>query len=141
MKRNILLCLSLAAVWNFACQSGHNTTQEQKSDTVTLDSTAFTSDINGKTVTLYTLKNEQGMTVYLTNFGARIVGLHVPNKEGIPTDVVLGFTKASAYHNPEEPYFGTIVGPFGNRIAKGTFSLGENTYKLPQNNGVNTLHG
>jgi len=100
----------------------------------------FPSVIEGKAVSLYTLKNDQ-MTVRLTDFGARIVSLEVPDRDGKPTDVVLGFAKADDYHNPEEPYYGPIVGPFANRIANGRFSIGDSVYTLPANNGPNTLHG
>lgn len=105
------------------------------------DSVQFSSKIDNQQVNLYTLHNKKGMRVLLTNFGARIVAAYVPGKDGKLTDVVLGFSKATDYNNPEEPYFGTIVGPFGNRIAKGTFTLNGKTYKLPTNNGPNTLHG
>lgn len=145
MKSNIKLLLGLLVMANLSCQQGtKKTTENTQTANATaslLDSDNFSSVINGKTASLYTLKNEKGMTVYLTNFGARIVGLEVPDKDGKSTDVVLGFTKAMDYHNPDEPYFGPIVGPFGNRIAKGKFSIGDSTYTLPTNNGPNTLHG
>src|SRR5690606_9361490 len=65
----------------------------------------------------------------------------VPDKDGTLRDVVLGFDQASLYNNPDEPFFGTIVGPFGNRIANGKFTLDGQTYNLPVNNGPNKLHG
>ena len=105
------------------------------------DSTTFAAEIHGKPVSLYHLKNENGMEVAFTNFGARIVSLIVPNKEGERYDVVLGFDKATDYNNPQEPYFGPVVGPFGNRIANGRFTLDGIEYELPTNNGPNTLHG
>ncbi|MHC8947752.1 aldose epimerase family protein [Sphingobacterium hungaricum] len=116
-------------------------TQDSISSVSALDSASFSETIDGKAANLYTIKNSSGAEVHLTNFGARIVGLLVPDKDGKLTDVVLGFNKASSYNNPEEPYFGTIVGPFGNRIAKGKFTLDGKTYTLPTNNGLNTLHG
>lgn len=81
------------------------------------------------------------MQVQLTNFGARVVSIIVPDKDNRPTDVALGFKTAKAYSNPEEPYFGTVVGPFANSIAKGKFTLDGTTYQLETNNGPNTLHG
>lgn len=120
-----------------ACQNNPKKTDQE----VLLDATEFASTIDGKEATLFTLHNEKGMTVYLTNFGARLVGLEVPDKEGKATDVVLGFRKASDYHNPQEPFFGPIVGPFGNRIAGGKLTIGGETYQLSVNNGPNTLHG
>lgn len=120
-----------------SCQ---NTGQEAPVE-MHMDTTAFSSQIDGKEAKLYVLKNTNGVQVYLTNFGARIVGLWVPDRDGKLTDVVLGFDRAEAYHNPDEPFFGPIVGPFGNRIAGGEFSLGDETYQLAVNNGPNTLHG
>ncbi|WP_156305669.1 aldose epimerase family protein [Sphingobacterium endophyticum] len=130
----------------FACQQPTKQTAENGADSAhsivtSLDSASFSADIDGKSVKLYTLKNASGATAYLTNFGARIVGLQVPDRNGTLTDVVLGFNKASDYNNPSEPYYGPIVGPFGNRIANGKFTLDGETYTLPTNNGPNTLHG
>jgi len=127
------LFTALLALAVLSCQE-HN----KKADTP--DFSNFSSVIDGKTISLYTLKNAQ-MTVRLTDFGARIVSLEVPDKNGKPVDVVLGFAKADDYHNPDEPYYGPIVGPFGNRIANGRFSIGDSVYTLPANNGPNTLHG
>jgi aldose 1-epimerase len=105
------------------------------------DATQFKDTVNGELITLYTLKNSKGMEVGLTNFGARIVSVIVPDKDSVNRDVVLGFSKASDYNNTNEPYYGPIVGPFGNRIAGGKFSLDDEEYTLPTNNGPNTLHG
>ncbi len=125
-----------------ACQQpGTPKSQYDTSTSVKMDSATFAGKVDGKDIHLYELKNKNGLQAYFTNFGARIVGLWVPDKDGNLCDVVLGFTKAADYNNPKEPYFGTIVGPFGNRIAKGTFKLDGQTYNLPINNGVNTLHG
>lgn len=139
---NLLLgCVLLAML---SCQQGTNQDKSGPSSNTSkdlLDSTQFNEEIEGKLAKLYVLKNTKGATVYLTDFGARLVGLLVPNKDGALTDVVLGFNKASLYNNPEEPYFGPIVGPFGNRIAKGKFSIDGETFTTPTNNGPNTLHG
>ncbi|MEI5983792.1 aldose epimerase family protein [Sphingobacterium sp. PU5-4] len=144
MKRNIAnLFLGGALIGLMSCQQPQKQTAENPSDTLhtILDSASFGSKVAGKDVKLYTLKNASGSTAYLTNFGARLVGLMVPDKHGTLTDVVLGFDKASSYNNPAEPYFGPIVGPFGNRIAKGKFTLDGETFTTPTNNGPNTLHG
>ena len=137
------LVLFAAILGLFSCQQPSTKKAESASDSssVYLDSTSFNEDIDGKAVKLIILKNASGATAYLTNFGARLVGLQVPDKNGKLTDVVLGFNKASSYNNSQEPYFGPIVGPFGNRIAKGKFTLDGETFTLPTNNGPNTLHG
>ncbi len=147
MKRSILRLMLACGLFSVvACQQNSkqesNQTTDSSSNTVTtLDSSTFTSDIDGKEAKLYMLKNASGAKAYFTNFGARVVSLQVPDKNGTLTDVVLGFNKASDYNNPKEPYFGPIVGPFGNRIAKGKFTLDGETFTLPTNNGANTLHG
>lgn len=105
------------------------------------DSTGFQRTIEGKTATLYHLKNSRGMTAAITNYGGRLVSLLVPDKNGKPTDVVVGFKNADDYANSTEPYFGATIGRYGNRIAKGKFSLDGKQYTLFTNNGPNTLHG
>lgn len=89
---------------------------------------------------LYSIRNG-AVKAQFTNYGARLVALWVPNKDGKPTDVVLGFGSVKEYVESNEPYFGAIVGRFGNRIAKGQFELNGKRYQLPINNGPNTLHG
>lgn len=141
MKRRILLTglLAAALLWT-ACQQPN---ANQKSQHTSVDSTAtgFNGEIDGKPAKLFTVENGKGVKATFTNFGARIVSLWVPDKDGKMTDVILGFNKATDYNNPEEPYYGTVVGPFGNRIAKGKFSIDGEQFTLPINNGVNTLHG
>jgi aldose 1-epimerase len=97
----------------------------------------------------YTLKNCKNMTAQIISYGAVTQSITVPDKSGNLADVLLGFKTLSDYvtkaspppPNPGGPYFGEIVGRYGNRIADGTFKLGGNTYTLPINNGVNSLHG
>ena len=85
-------------------------------------------------------KNDNGMYMQVTNFGGRITRLQVPDKNGDKIDVVLGFDSLDYYLN-ENPYFGALIGRFGNRIAKGKFSLDGKEYTLAKNNGENSLHG
>lgn len=80
------------------------------------------------------------MEVKITNFGGIIVSIKVPDRQGTLTDVVLGFDSLVGYIQPH-PYFGTIVGRYGNRIAGGRFSINGDTYSLARNNGPNSLHG
>lgn len=143
MKRKYIAGLLGIIISSASCQNPSHTQQQKTKETtfVALDSASFASTIEDKTAQLYTISNKQGAKAYLTNFGARLVGLIVPDKNDELIDVVLGFDKAQDYHNPEEPFFGTIVGPFGNRIAKGTFAINGKTYKTAINNGPNTLHG
>lgn len=95
---------------------------------------------SGEQVNLYTLRNPKGVEVGITNYGARVVSLKVPDRSGNFTDVVLGFDQLEGYLQ-ENPYFGAIVGRYGNRIANGEFTLNGSKYKLARNNGQNALHG
>jgi aldose 1-epimerase len=95
---------------------------------------------SGETVQLYTLKNANGIETTITNYGGIVVSLTCPDKAGKFADVVLGFDTLEGYLG-EHPYFGALIGRYGNRIAKGRFTLGGKEYKLAVNNGENHLHG
>jgi aldose 1-epimerase len=100
----------------------------------------FQQIINGQSVNLLYLKAEN-IQVAITNYGARIVSLLVKDKEDEWFDVVIGFDSLKEYLATDEIYHGTIVGRYANRIAKGAFTVNNQTYHLPINNGVNHLHG
>lgn len=102
---------------------------------------AFDVPLNGKPVLLHRLQNCKQMTVYLTNFGARIVSLSVPDSSGKVDDVVLGFNSIHGYLKSKERYFGATIGRVGNRIANGRFKLDGTTYVLDRNHPPNHLHG
>jgi aldose 1-epimerase len=95
---------------------------------------------DGTPIDLYTLRAGNGAIAKITNYGAILTELHVPDAHGKFGDVVLGFDTLPGYLDGH-PYFGSNVGRVGNRIAKGTFSLDGKEYKLATNNGPNTLHG
>lgn len=102
----------------------------------------FSKCIDGKETVLFSLTNKNGVELTITNYGAKIVSLMVPDRNGKLTDVVTGHKCIEDYLSSEEPYFGAICGRYGNRIAKGTFSIDGITYdKLAINNGPNSLHG
>src|ERR1043165_2706078 len=94
----------------------------------------------GENVDLYTLRNTHGVEATITNYGGIVVSLKVPDRNGKFDDVVLGFNDLDSYLKPG-PYFGALIGRYGNRIAKGRFTLNGVEYKLAVNNGDNTLHG
>jgi len=100
----------------------------------------FGSLPDGQAVDLYTLTNDKGVKARLTTYGAILVSLEVPDRDGKMGDIVLGYETLEAYVK-NSPYFGAIVGRYGNRIAKGLFTLDGATYKLATNNGENHLHG
>lgn len=89
---------------------------------------------------MYTLKNTSGMVAKITNYGAILMELDVPDRSGKPVDVVLGFDKVEDYFG-DHPAFGATVGRVANRIANGTFTLDGKDYTLAKNNGPHTLHG
>lgn len=95
---------------------------------------------DGQSVDLYTLRNVHGVEAKITNYGGILVSLKVPDRNGKFDDVVLGFNDLDTYLKGH-PYFGALIGRYGNRIAKGRFTLNGVEYKLAVNNGENTLHG
>jgi aldose 1-epimerase len=95
---------------------------------------------DGTSVNLYTLTNQAGMEVKITEYGGIIVSVKVPDRDGILGDVVLGYDSLAAYLDGN-PFFGCLVGRYANRIAGGKFTLDGQTYQLAQNNGANHLHG
>jgi aldose 1-epimerase len=105
-----------------------------------LKATDFQKNIDGKVTNLYLLKNDQ-IKVYITNYGGRIVSILTPDRSGQIGDVVLGFKSIDDYLSANGPYHGALIGRVGNRIAKGKFKLGSETYSLPINNNENHLHG
>ncbi|MBR1574092.1 MAG: galactose mutarotase [Bacteroidales bacterium] len=107
-----------------------------------LDPVRFHSTYNGKATALYTLTNDSGMEVCITNFGGRIVSILVPDNAGRMQDVVLGFESVEDYfpeHNATD--FGAAIGRYANRIGQGRFTLDGQEYQLPQNNFGHCLHG
>jgi len=94
----------------------------------------------GEAVDLYTLENANGMKVKIATYGGIVTELHVPDRDGNPADVVCGFETLAEYE-AGHPYFGALIGRYGNRIAKGRFTLDGKEYTLATNNGENHLHG
>ncbi len=114
------------------------------SNNITLGGTKkenFHKIVDGKTVELFILSNKNGLEMSVTNYGAKIVSLHVPDKNNKMIDVVLGHDSIEEYLNSQEPYFGAVCGRTGNRVAKGKFTLDGQEYTLAVNNGPNNLHG
>jgi aldose 1-epimerase len=90
---------------------------------------------------LHELRNRNGLIARVTDFGAALVEMHVPDRHGEVADVVLGFADVAGYRSPANQYFGCTAGRVANRIAKGVFDLDGETYRLATNNGPNHLHG
>lgn len=146
-NNNFLLMISLSAVMFTACNSQPKVNNDANKDAASStgysvpDSANFNANVQGKAVKLFTLKNKGNAVAAITNYGGRLVSLLVPDSSGAPTDVILGYDSLKNYQKPKEPYFGAIIGRYGNRIARGKFSLDGKTYQLDINDGVNTLHG
>jgi len=118
----------------------HISSSTQSAEAAAPTSAAFGTTPDGTTVQLYTLRNRRGATATITNYGGILVSLRVPDRAGNLGDVVLGFDSLADY-TQQNPYFGALIGRYGNRIAKGRFTLDGREYKLAVNNGPNTLHG
>jgi aldose 1-epimerase len=101
----------------------------------------FSTTVEGKPVALYVLKNKNNAQVAITNYGSRLVGLLIPDKNGELKDVIPGFKSIEEYLHPEAAFFGPVIGRFANRVNKGQFVLDGVTYQIPLNDGVNALHG
>ena len=95
---------------------------------------------DGTKVEIYTLE-EGAIKARVMTYGARLVSLEVPDRNGKVADIVLGYESLAGYTADPKSYFGAIVGRYGNRIAHATFTLDGKRYQLPANDGVNTLHG
>ena len=130
LNRNLLfaLLLLLVSVAIASAQTG-----------ITKESFGKTAD--GQSVDIYTLTNRNGMKARITNYGGIVVSLTAPDRDGKWADVVLGYNDLATYMKPPFPYFGALIGRYGNRIAKGRFTLDGVEYKLAVNNGENHLHG
>ena len=103
---------------------------------------SFGKTAGGQEVFLYTLKNAAGMEVKITNYGGALESVKVKDRNGKYDDVVLGFANLGGYtQKANTAYFGALIGRYGNRIARGTFSLDGKTFHIPTNDGPNTLHG
>jgi aldose 1-epimerase len=149
MNKFFFSSLGLPAFLLASCGNGSNPPAATSgSDTVTAkiaatlpDPASFRDTVDGKPTALYILKNKNNAEVAITNYGARVVAMLVPDKNGTLTDVVVGYDSIGKYLHRPETYFGAIVGRYGNRIGKGKFRLNGATYTLAANNGPNSLHG
>jgi aldose 1-epimerase len=104
--------------------------------------TTTTAKFQGKAIDEVTLKNSHGVEIHAVSYGGIITSLKVPDRAGTPGDIVLGFDTPDSYGaDPPPPFFGAIIGRYGNRIGKGKFTLDGKTSTLATNNGPNHLHG
>ncbi len=137
--RNLTPIVIFAAIVTMNCSSSNKETKEAPPASG-ISSRVFGKMPSGESVDLYTLRNTKGAEVDITNYGGRVVSLKVPDRSGAMADIVLGFDDLEGYLKPE-PYFGAIVGRYGNRIGHAQFTLDGVVYKLAKNDGDNSLHG
>ncbi len=140
------VAICLCALYLPACINGTiKTTETIMSDTTAQISLpkpeGFEKIIDGKQTHYFALKNKNGIQASFTDYGAHLVGLLVPDKNGKLTDVVVGFNDIEGYQKTLSAYYGATIGRYGNRIANGKFNLDGKEYNLFINNKPNTLHG
>ena len=119
---------------------GGCTTTETSNNDMQITEERFGQLTDGRYAQLYTLKNENGVEAKITNYGGIIVSLMTPDSEGNMGNIVLGFDSLDSYLD-EHPYFGALIGRYGNRIEDGTFELNGEEYNLSVNDGNHHLHG
>ena len=140
MRRINRLILLLAIIAVAGCTNKQKNAPVEETTLSGLKKSDFQTELNGKPVDLYLLKNVNGVEVAVTNYGGRIVSVMVPDREGKLQDVVLGFDNIDDYVNVDNN-FGATIGRYGNRIAQGKITVEGVEYQLPQNNFGHCLHG
>lgn len=138
MKSLFLASMAVALV--ASCQTKKQEAQLTASE---LNPADFESTIDGKQTALYTLKNQNGMEVCITNLGGRVVSIMVPDRDGNLKDVVLGYDNVAQYADREgsPSDYGASIGRYANRISQHSFQIGEENFDLVANDGDNCLHG
>ncbi|MEL6133881.1 MAG: aldose epimerase family protein [Bacteroidota bacterium] len=134
-----MFVLILATPWIFSCQRSVSQQQKDHLDELVMPAASAFQGENGSD--LFILEHEAGIKAAVTNYGGRLVSLWVKDRDGKWRDIVLGFDNLSQFEEVSERYYGATIGRYGNRIANGSFQLNGTTYQVPQNNGLNTLHG
>ncbi len=124
-----------------ACRTTADSRAHRDPAAMPIETRPFGTTADGRSATLFTLRNANGVVARITDFGATVTELHVPGKTGEMADVVLGFEDVAGYESDANQYFGCTVGRVANRIAKGRFTLDGEEYVLATNNEPNHLHG
>lgn len=136
-KPSTFMALSFAGLLAF---SACNNAAEEKKTATMLTSQPY-GNLAGTEIVQYTLTNPDGMIVKVLNYGGVITDIITKDKDGTPGNVVLSYDTLAGYLQTGNPYFGTLVGRYANRIAKATFRIDTATYQLAANNNGNSLHG
>ena len=132
--------IALSILFLTACMSGEKKTSTVAVVPVTVSIAPFGVLPSGDSVHVFTLTNANGVELRALDYGGLVISLKTPDKTGALGDIVLGYDNIDGYLK-STPYFGALVGRYGNRIARGKFTVDGATYTLAVNNGVNALHG
>src|SRR5678815_4398263 len=143
-RRSLLLVMTLClgpslAISGSAAQKA-SVKSSSPSAAMTIAKTPFGKTEEGTEVSLYTCTNQNGLVMKVTTYGATVVSMETPDKSGKLGNIQLGFPTLEGYLQ-RHPYFGSTVGRYGNRIAKGKFKIDGKEFTLATNNGPNHLHG
>src|SRR5689334_20660170 len=138
MKQTSFFALCLA-VLVFSCNQADKTSTDTTMNKKGISKSAF-GNVDGKDVSLYTLTNGNGEQVKITNYGGIVTAWISKDKAGNSSSIVIGFDSLQTYLQ-QPPYFGALIGRYGNRIGNATFTLDSVEYKLAANDGKNHLHG
>jgi aldose 1-epimerase len=139
MLKKLFTFMALSAGGVLAFSACNNAAEEKKTATM-LTSQPY-GNLSGTEIVQYTLTNANGMVVKILNYGGVITDIITQDRDGTPGNVVLSYDTLAGYLQPGNPYFGTLVGRYANRIAKATFKIDTATYHLAVNNNGNALHG
>jgi aldose 1-epimerase len=138
-RRQMLGTLAAFALGACSTKPASETTTPAK-PSATMKKDPFGKLPSGEPVDLYTMTNANGVSVAITTYGGRVVSVKTPDKKGASADIVLGFDSLDGYLG-DNPYFGALIGRYGNRIGGAQFKLDGKLYKLAANDGPNSLHG
>jgi len=134
--RSFIICIAVLAQIVVGCTSK----TEEGTHQLLIGEEPFQKEIKGKKVELFTLDNQKGLIVQITNYGGKIVSIIFPDKSGDPKDICLGYETLDEYVNGAAS-LGATMGPYANRIANAEFELDGEVYTLDKNNGEHTIHG
>ena len=137
MKKNLVI-LIIAAIF-LSCKLMPK--EEEKVNIKPMTEKTLYGMIGADSVFQYTLTNKNGMVVKILNYGGTVTNIITPDKNGKMGNVILGYDSLSGYRQPGNPFFGSLVGRYANRIANAKFTLDGKEYALAANDGPNTLHG
>ena len=138
--RKVRYCINLLIIASLLLAVGCQCQKSASASKATIEKVSFGQTKDGKNTDLYTLTNANGLVAKITNYGGTVTQLWVPDRDGKLADILLGFDNVSDYEE-KSPYFGSLIGRYGNRIGNAKFTLDGKEYKLPANDGKNTLHG